>query len=139
MKVAHIIMPNSAKVSLMLRFPFLTIQEQGKSLFIGKKKSATILNTKKLIQPLHSQAAAYGFTLVQDRPRHALPDRPASIPPPWPRAPRRPSARDARRRPPAAAAPAGHAAGLGQWVCYLYGWFHCLLPRDSLEVTLSVR
>lgn len=38
MKVAHIIMPNSAKVSLMLRFPFLTIQEQGKSLFIGKKK-----------------------------------------------------------------------------------------------------
>lgn len=31
-------MPNSAKVSLMLRFPFLTIQERGKSLFIGKKR-----------------------------------------------------------------------------------------------------
>lgn len=38
MKVVHKIMPNTAKVSLMLRFILLTIEGQGKCLFLGKKK-----------------------------------------------------------------------------------------------------
>lgn len=51
MKAAHKTMSNTAKVSLMRRFPFLTNQERGKGLFTGKKK-VPVFETKKLTQPL---------------------------------------------------------------------------------------
>lgn len=154
----------------MLRFLLLTIEGQGKCLFLGekKKKKCHYFNTKKLIQPLDNQAAAYGLTIAHESHRHTWADKFASNPTPpgskcsalsplsdGRRCPLQPLGKGCRCPP---AAPwcrmplcptiphsacrdgtAGHIAGLGQQPSYLHVWFQSLLPRLSLEIIFSVQ
>lgn len=139
-------MPYTAKASLMRRFPFLTIQEWDKRLFMEKKK--------KYIKSYYFQHWEIPSATAQPRQFMDLPlCRTCTDTLQWVSLPLLCSS---RQRVPCSATPSpgmllpsplplaatttspGHGTGLQEHLGYFCSWLHSLLPRIFLEFVFSV-